>query len=80
MTWKEEIRKEKPTFRSTRFGLEMDKDGKTYYSYGRNEKGTKSSTIEEFRKELPDHEFIIVPLAIEGREKGTVDFIFGAKR
>ena len=80
MTWKDEIRKEKPTFRNTRSGLEMDKDGKTYYSYGRNEKGTKSSTIEGFRKELPDHEFIIVPIAIEGREKGKVDFIFGAKR
>lgn len=78
MNWEDTIKKSKPTFRMNR-GLEMEKDGKTYYSYGRNEKGTKSSTIERFQKDMPDHEFVVVPIAIEGREKGKVDFVFGRK-
>tara|TARA_R100001015_G_C4629428_1_gene190279 strand:- start:2021 stop:2266 length:246 start_codon:yes stop_codon:yes gene_type:complete len=80
MNWKDTIKKNKPTFRMNR-GLQMEKDGKTYYSYGRNgPHGDKSSIIEGFRKDLPDHEFIVVPIAIEGRKKGTVDFVFGRKK
>ena len=79
--WKDILKESKPTFRNTRFGLEMDKDGKTYFSYGRNEKGTKSSLIERFQKDMPDHEFIIGEIPIEGTEgKGKVEFVFGRKK
>jgi hypothetical protein len=65
-------------FRNNR-GLEVEVDGKTYYSFGRNEKGTKTSTVEIFREDYPHYEFIVVSIAIEGMT-GKVDFVFGRRR
>ncbi len=79
MNWEDTIKKNKPTFRMNR-GLEMEKDGKTYYSYGRNEKGTKSSLFESLQRDMPDYEFVVVKIAIEGREKGKIPFVFGRKK
>ena len=78
MTWKDIIKESKPTFRNNR-GLEMVKDGKVYFSFGRNEKGTKSSALERFQKDMPDYEFVIGEIPIEGM-KGKAEFVFGRKK
>ena len=67
----------KPKFRNRR-GLEMVKDGKVYYSFGRNEKGTKSSALEGFKEELPNFEFITEKIKTD--TGGKVEFVFGRKK
>lgn len=56
----------------------MVKDGKVYYSFGRNEKGTKSSTLEGFKEELPNFEFITEKIKTD--TGGKVEFVFGRKK
>ena len=76
MSWQDTIKKQEsePTFRRIRGGTEMVKDGKTYYSYGLNEKGTKTSSLEKWKRLMPNYEFIAVKRGKSG------EFVYGRKK
>ena len=63
-------------------GLEMIKDGEVWFSFGRNEKGTRTSEIQRLRsrREIGYRKMKFTTAKVPKQGGGFVEYVFGKRK